>query len=56
LKYYTGYSERDIMPCVRELNALVKAQENGKFKSIYKKFSNPKLLNVALLPTWDGVS
>ena len=43
------------MPCVRDLNAIVKKQETSKYRAIYKKYISPKLLAVATIPSCEDL-
>jgi len=45
----------DILQCAQELNDLVRSQKTAKHKSIFTKYAGPELMNVAELPSWDGL-
>jgi len=53
LQYYSGYSAADILPCVQELNAVLKKQPSSSYKAIAVKYSSQQLLSVALIPPLD---
>lgn len=50
LEYYSGYKEKDIIACVRDLNEIKLAQETSKYTATTRKFSSDKLLAVAKIP------
>jgi len=49
LEFYSGYTEADVLPVARELNALV-AVPNSRHPVIRKKYASPKLGSVANIP------
>ncbi|KAE9590479.1 hypothetical protein Lal_00023434 [Lupinus albus] len=50
LKLHTGYSEEQLMDCVRMLVSFHSTLANGKLKVLYRKYSDPQRGAVAMLP------
>jgi len=47
LTHYSQYSEHQLIECAKELNQIIIAQEQSKYKAIYKKYSQARFLFVA---------
>jgi hypothetical protein len=51
LRYYTGYTEEELLPCARDLNeVLIKELANLRPCAIVRKYMEPQLLGVAKIP------
>jgi len=55
LEKYTTYCEEELLPCIEELNDIVKKADKSQLKAIRKKYLSPKLLEVARIPPVDLV-
>eukprot|EP01117_Protostelium_nocturnum_P017258 TRINITY_DN7000_c0_g1_i1.p1 TRINITY_DN7000_c0_g1~~TRINITY_DN7000_c0_g1_i1.p1 ORF type:complete len:485 (-),score=150.89 TRINITY_DN7000_c0_g1_i1:51-1505(-) len=51
IQHYTGYSLKELSPCIRLMNEYaLKQGPNCSQKAIFRKYSSPKLLQVASIP------
>merc|ERR1740136_620931 len=47
LQYYSGYSEQQLMPVVRDIATLVLSPEAAKYEAVRVKYASRKLMSVS---------
>ncbi|KAJ8735480.1 hypothetical protein PYW07_007100 [Mythimna separata] len=50
LQYYSGYSLEHIKPIIEKIARIISNVDNCKYKSVFKKYSDPSLAKVSCLP------
>lgn len=56
LRYYSGYSEQELLPIVGDMAALVLAMNESKYEAVKQKYESSRLLRVSRMAGLRGVT